>query len=125
VDSSDIAFKIAGAIAFRAIADVAAPRLLEPILQVRIMTPEEYMGDVMGDINQRRGRVMGMDSADGRATITAQIPEAELYRYASALRAMTQGRAHHTRELLGYEFVPDNEARKIVAAREEEMAHAH
>jgi elongation factor G len=125
VDSSDIAFKIAGSIAFRAIADVAAPRLLEPILEVRIMTPEEYMGDVMGDINQRRGRVMGMDSADGRATITAQIPEAELFRYASALRAMTQGRAHHTRQLLGYEFVPESEARKIVAAREEELAHAH
>ncbi|HSM06609.1 MAG TPA: elongation factor G [Longimicrobiales bacterium] len=124
VDSSDIAFKIAGAQAFRRVAETAGPRLLEPIMEVRVTTPEEYMGDVMGDINQRRGRVAGMESADGRATITAHIPEAELYRYASALRAMTQGRAHHVRTRAGYEFVPEVEARKIIAAREEERAQA-
>jgi elongation factor G len=124
VDSSDIAFKIAGSQAFRKVAEAAGPKLLEPIMEVRVTTPEEYMGDVMGDINQRRGRVGGMDSSDGRATITALIPEAELYRYASALRAMTQGRAHHTRTRAGYEFVPEPEARKIIAAREEEKAQA-
>ncbi|MEJ2538846.1 MAG: elongation factor G [Gemmatimonadota bacterium] len=124
VDSSDIAFKIAGSLAFRAVADRAGPRLLEPIVEVKVVTPEEFMGDVLGDINQRRGRVAGMDSADGRATITAHVPEAELYRYASALRAMTQGRAHHTRTPGGYEFVPEAEARKIIAARQEEPVEA-
>jgi elongation factor G len=124
VDSSDIAFKIAGSTAFKQVANQCGPKLLEPVMEVKVTTPEEYMGDVMGDINQRRGRVMGMDSADGRATITAQIPEAELYRYASSLRAMTQGRAHHSRRFIGYEFVPDQEAQKIIAAKEEEEAAA-
>jgi len=122
VDSSDIAFKIAGSAAFRAVAESAAPRLLEPVVEVRVMTPEEFMGDVMGDISQRRGRVVGMDSSEGRATVTAHVPEAELYRYASALRAMTQGRAHHTRSPLGYEFVPEAEAQKIIESRQSEMA---
>jgi elongation factor G len=124
VDSSDIAFKIAGSVAFRQVANQCGPKLLEPVMEVKVTTPEEYLGDVMGDINQRRGRVMGMDSADGRATITAQIPEAELYRYASSLRAMTQGRAHHSRRFIGYEFVPDQEAQKIIATKEEEEAAA-
>jgi elongation factor G len=124
VDSSDIAFKIAGSMAFRAACEVAGVRLLEPIMEVQVTTPEDYMGDVMGDINQRRGRVMGMDSGDGRATITAQIPEAELYRYASSLRAMTQGRAHHSRKFVGYEFVPEQEAKKVIAASEDEKAAA-
>ncbi|MDT8342523.1 MAG: elongation factor G [Longimicrobiales bacterium] len=127
VDSSDIAFQIAGSTAFKTVSAQCAPKLLEPIMQVRVTTPEEFMGDVMGDISQRRGRVMGMDSVDGRATVTAQIPEAELYRYASSLRAMTQGRAHHAREFVGYEFVPDAEAQKIIDARreEQEAAAAH
>ena len=120
VDSSDIAFKIAGSSAFKKVAAECGPKLLEPIMEVTVSTPDEYMGDVMGDINQRRGRVMGMDSADGRATITAQIPEAELYRYASSLRAMTQGRAHHSRTFVGYDFVPDPEAKKIIESRTEE-----
>lgn len=82
------------------------------------------MGDVMGDISSRRGRVMGMDAADGRNTVHAMVPESELYRYASAVRAMTHGRGHHTRRFAGYEFVPDAEARKVVAARTEEPAGA-
>lgn len=113
VDSSDIAFKIAGSMAFQEVADQARPRLLEPVMDVVVATPEEFMGDVMGDMNHRRGRVMGMDSADGRATITARIPQSELYKYANALRSMTQGRAHHARRFAGYEFVPDQEAKKV------------
>ncbi len=115
VDSSDIAFKIAGSMAFHDVARDAGPKLLEPILEVEVTTPEDFMGDVMGDINQRRGRVTGMDSADGRATITARIPEAELYKYANSLRSMTQGRAHHTRRFAGYEPVPAAETQKVIA----------
>lgn len=122
VDSSDIAFKIAASMAFQKVARQAGAKLLEPIMEVEVTTPEEFMGDIMGDMNQRRGRVMGMDSADGRATIKARIPQAELYKYANSLRSMTQGRAHHTRRFVGYEFVPDHETQKIVAARAEQDA---
>jgi elongation factor G len=127
VDSSDIAFQIAGSIAFRDVAQRAGPTLLEPVMEVEVNTPDEYMGDVMGDMNQRRGKVLGMDSREGRATITARIPEAELYKYAATLRSVTQGRGHHTRTFVGYEPVPRQEAKKIVAEREaekEELAHA-
>jgi len=120
VDSSDVAFRIAASQAFRSAAEAAGPRLLEPVMEVEVTTPEEYLGDVMGDINSRRGRVMGMDSAEGRAKIRAMIPEAELYRYASSIRAMTQGRGHHRREFAGYEFVPEQEARRITRATEDE-----
>jgi elongation factor G len=124
VDSSDIAFKIAGSMAFQKVANAAGPKLLEPIMEVEVTTPEEYMGDVMGDMNQRRGRVLGMDSRDGRATVKARIPEAELYKYAAALRSMTQGRGFHTRKFVSYEYVPDYEAQKIIGTRKEEMAHS-
>jgi elongation factor G len=124
VDSSDIAFKIAGSQAFKSVAARARPCLLEPVMQVVVTTPEEFMGDVMGDMNQRRGRVMGMDSVDGRTIVTAHVPEAELFRYASSLRAMTQGRAHHTRKFVGYEPLPDNEAQKVISARREELEAA-
>ncbi len=127
VDSSDIAFKITGSLAFQQVAAKCRPVLLEPIMEVEVTTPEDYMGDVMGDINQRRGRVQGMDSGGGRTRIKAQIPEAELYRYAAALRAMTQGRGHHTRKFLSYEPVPEHLAPKVIAeakaAREEADAN--
>jgi elongation factor G len=124
VDSSDIAFKIAASQAFRTAAEAAGPRLLEPVMQVEVVTPEECLGDVMGDISSRRGRVLGMESVDGRATIRAMVPEAELYRYASTIRAMTSGRGHHTRRFLGYELVPEEEARKVVSARDDRHAGA-
>ena len=121
VDSSDVAFKVAGSLAFKKVAREARPTLLEPVMEVSVTTPDEFMGDVTGDITSRRGKVMGMDSEGGRSTIKARVPEAELYKYAAALRSMTQGRAHHTRTLVGYEPVPELEAKKIVAeAREEE-----
>ncbi len=115
VDSSDIAFQVAGSIAFRKAAQEAGPTLLEPIMQVEVTTPEAYMGDVMADVSQRRGKVLGIDSKAGRTVIRARIPQAELYKYAAALRAMTHGRAHHTRELVAYEPVPDFEQSKIIA----------
>ena len=121
VDSSDIAFKVAGSMAFRKVAQDAGPVLLEPIVQVKVETAEEYVGDIMGDLNGRRGRVQGMDSEGGRTVIRALVPEAELYKYAASLRSITHGRAHHSGTLAGYEPVPDIVARKVIAAvREEE-----
>jgi elongation factor G len=115
VDSSDIAFKLAGSIAFRSVAQQAGPTILEPILEVSVTTPDEFMGDVTGDVTSRRGKIMGMDSEGGRTTIKARVPEAELYKYAAALRSMTQGRAHHTRTFVGYEPVPGDQAKAIIA----------
>ena len=124
VDSSDIAFQVAGSLAFKKVAEMAGPKLLEPIMEVQVATPDEYVGDIMGDITQRRGRVLGMDPQDGRTVIRAQVPEAELYKYASTLRSMTQGRAFHSRSFIGYEFMPDAESLKVVEARKKELAEA-
>ena len=120
VDSSDIAFKLAGSIAFRNVAVKAGPTLLEPIIEVSVTTPDEFMGDVTGDLTSRRGKVMGMDADAGRTTIRARVPESELYKYASALRSMTQGRARHAREFVGYEPVPPDAAKAIIAAAKKE-----
>jgi elongation factor G len=120
VDSSDIAFKLAGSIAFQKVAQAAGPAILEPIIEVSVTTPDEFMGDVTGDITSRRGKVMGMDSDGGRTTIRARVPEAELYKYAAALRSMTQGRAHHTRKFVGYEPVPGDAAKAIIAEAKKE-----
>jgi elongation factor G len=124
VDSSDIAFQIAGSIAFRKVAEAAKPKLLEPILEVHVTTPDDYVGDVIGDITQRRGKVLGMDPEGGRTVVRAHVPEAELYKYASTLRSMTQGRAFHTRTFVGYEYMPDLEAQKVIEARRKEHAEA-
>ncbi|MEX1256281.1 MAG: elongation factor G [Gemmatimonadota bacterium] len=114
VDSSDIAFQIAGSLAFQKAAQQAGPILLEPIMAVAVTTPETFMGDILADITQRRGKVLGMDGGGGRTVVRARVPQAELYKYAAALRAMTQGRAHHVRELVAYEPVPDLVAKRIV-----------
>jgi len=124
VDSSDIAFQVAGSMAFKKVAATAGPKLLEPIIEVAVTTPDEYMGDVMGDVTQRRGKVLGMEPLDGRTTIRALVPEAELYRYAASLRSMTQGRGHHTRKFVGYEYMPDDAAQKVIDARAQELAEA-
>jgi elongation factor G len=124
VDSSDVAFQVAGSLAFKKAADLAGLRLLEPIMEVEVTTPDEFMGDIMGDVTQRRGKVLGMDSGEGRTTIRAHIPEAELYKYAASLRSMTQGRAFHTRNRVGYEPVPPQEAQKVIEEREREAAEA-
>ncbi|MGH7476250.1 MAG: elongation factor G [Longimicrobiales bacterium] len=129
VDSSDIAFQIAGSIAFQAAAEKAGVVLLEPIIEVEVFTPDEYMGDVIGDLNQRRGKILGM-MPDGRKTrINALVPQAELYKYATTLRSLTQGRATHSRKFHGYEEVPAHAAQKIVSEQQEskkerQFAHA-
>ena len=122
VDSSDVAFKVAGSMAFKQTALKAGPILLEPVMQVTVTTPDDAVGDVMGDITQRRGKVLGMDSNGGKTTIQARIPQAELYKYAASLRAMTQGRAHHSRSLSGYEPVPDHVSQKIIEDAKEKTA---
>jgi len=81
-----------------------------------VTTPDEFMGDVTGDITSRRGKIMGMDSDGSRTTIKGRVPEAELYKYAAALRSMTQGRAHHSREFMGYVPVPADQTKVIIAA---------
>jgi elongation factor G len=125
VDSSDIAFQLAAGLAFNKIVPEARPVLLEPVMEVAVTTPDEYMGDVMGDLTQRRGKVLGMDPGAGRTVIRALVPEAELYKYAAALRAMTQGRAFHTRKLASYEQVPELQAQKIIAERKKAKEEAH
>lgn len=125
VDSSDIAFQLAAGLAFQKVVPQARPVLLEPILEVSVTTPDEYVGDIMGDLTQRRGKVLGMEPKDGRTVIRALVPEAELYKYAASLRAMTQGRAFHARRFTSYDPVPEHAAQKIITERRQEKEAAH
>ncbi|MHB1192663.1 MAG: elongation factor G [Longimicrobiales bacterium] len=125
VDSSDIAFKLAGVQAFKNVAEKCHPILLEPVLEVLVATPDEYVGDIMGDLTSRRGKVLGMEPDAGRTVIKALVPEAELYKYASFLRSMTGGRAVHSRRVASYEAVPDHLAQKIAAERKKELEEAN
>jgi elongation factor G len=122
VDSSDIAFKLAGSQAFKTVAQNCGPILLEPIVEVSVATPDEYVGDIMGDLTSRRGKVQGMDPGNGRTTVRALVPESELYKYAATLRSLTQGRAHHARRHAGYEAAPDHIAQKVRQEREAQEA---
>ncbi len=106
VDSSEIAFKIAGSIAFKEAVSKAAPVLLEPIMAVEVVVPEEFMGEVIGDISSRRGKVLGMDSRPAAQVIDARVPLSEMFGYATDLRSMTQGRATYTMQFSHYEPVP-------------------
>jgi len=124
VDSSDIAFKLAGSLAFRHVAEKCRPILLEPVIEVAVVTPDEYVGDIMGDLTSRRGKVLGMEPNGGRTMVKALVPEAELYKYAATLRSMTQGRAHHTRARAGYEPVPEHQTQKVTAERKKELEEA-
>jgi elongation factor G len=126
VDSSEQAFKVAGSLAFRNVARSAGPVLLEPIMEVEVRTPEDFMGEVIGDLNQRRGRILGMESKGRWQMVRAQVPLSELHKYAAAVRSLTQGKGTHTRELLGYEPVPPHVAERVVAeaASEREAALA-
>jgi elongation factor G len=120
VDSSDIAFKIAAMQAFKKGFLEAKPILLEPIYEINVTIPEEYMGEVMGDISSRRGRIMGMDTSGKMQIIKAVVPLADLYNYATKLRSITQGRGIFTRTFSHYEEVPkDNEAKIIAEAQKE------
>jgi elongation factor G len=117
VDSSEIAFKLAGSKAFKACMAQAKPCLLEPIMNVEITVPENYAGDIMGNLNGRRGRVQGMEAKSGSTAIKAQVPLSEMLTYASDLTSMTQGRGTYSMELSHYDIVPQPIIDKIVAAR--------
>lgn len=114
VDSSEMAFKIAGSMAFRDGATNADPVLLEPIMKVDVVTPEDYMGDVMGDLNRRRGLTQGMDDTPMGKTVRAEVPLAEMFGYATHLRSMSQGRAVYSMEFEKYSEVPQNVADTII-----------
>ena len=117
VDSSEMAFKIAGSIAFKEGAKKADPVLLEPIMEVEVTTPEEFMGDVIGDLNKRRGRVQGMEARGNAQVVRALVPLAEMFGYATDLRSMTQGRATYIMKFSHYEEVPPNVAEQIIGER--------
>ena len=115
VDSSEMAFKIAGSMGFKEGCAKASPVLLEPIMSVEVVVPEEYMGDVIGDLNSRRGRIMGMESRAGAQVVGAMVPLAQMFGYATDLRSATQGRATYTMTFDHYEQVPKSVAEEIVA----------
>ena len=114
VDSSEMAFKIAGSMAFKEGARKASPALLEPIMKVEVVTPEDYMGDVMGDLNRRRGLVQGMEDAPAGKIIRAEVPLAEMFGYATDLRSATQGRATYSMEFGKYSEAPANIAEAVI-----------
>ncbi len=114
VDSSEMAFKIAGQAAFRKAAEMAKPVIMEPIMGVEVVTPEEYMGDVMGDLSSRRGRIEGMEARGNAQVVRAQIPLSEMFGYSTDLRSRTQGRATYTMQFNSYQQVPEAIASDIV-----------
>jgi elongation factor G len=114
VDSSEMAFKIAGQMAFKKAAEMARPVLLEPIMAVEVVTPDEYMGDVMGDLSSRRGRIEGMEARGNTQVVRSQIPLSEMFGYSTDLRSRTQGRATYTMQFHSYQQVPDVIATEIV-----------
>ena len=117
VDSSEMAFKIAGSMAFKEACRKANPVLLEPIMKVDVIVPEDYMGDVIGDLNSRRGQIQGMEARSGAQQIDALVPLSEMFGYATDLRSRTQGRGQYSMEPHSYEEVPKSIAEKIIAER--------
>lgn len=117
VDSSELAFKLAASIAFKDAFKKANPVLLEPVMKVEIETPEDYMGDVIGDLNRRRGMIEGMDDTATGKTVRAQVPLSEMFGYATDLRSQTQGRASYSMEFLKYAEAPNNVAMAVIEAR--------
>jgi len=116
VDSSEMSFKLAARKAFKAGMEAAKPALLEPVMSVEVQAPVEYAGDLMGDMNGRRGRIAGMDTKGGTQVIKAQVPMSEMLSYGNDLTSMTQGRASFSMEFDHYDFVPGLQAEKIIAA---------
>ena len=117
VDSSEIAFKVAGSYAFKEAAKRAKPVLLEPIFSVEVVTPEDFLGHVIGDLSRRRGRVEGQERRGNALVVNARVPLSEMFGYATDLRSETQGRATYTMQFEAYEEVPPNIAEKIVEQR--------
>ncbi len=116
VDSSDIAFKIAGSLAFREAMKQARPALLEPIMQIEVYAPEQYSGDIMGNLSGRRGKISGSESRAGSVVVKALVPLSEMLSYANELTSMTQGRGSYSMEFSHYDFVPQELAEKVIAA---------
>jgi elongation factor G len=121
-DSSEIAFKVAGSLAAKEALRRAKPVLLEPIFAVEVVTPEEFMGDVIGDLNRRRGQVSGMEQRGNAQVVSAHVPLAEMFGYATDVRSMTQGRATYTMQFERYDEVPPNIADKVVGPGESQAA---
>ena len=117
VDSSEMAFKIAGSMAFKEAMRKADPVILEPIMKVAVIVPDEYMGDVIGDLNSRRGQIQGMEARLGTQQINAFVPLSEMFGYATDMRSKTQGRGQYTMEPSHYIEVPKSIAEKIMATR--------
>jgi elongation factor G len=115
VDSSEIAFKIAASMAFKEAARRAGPVLLEPVMRVEVVTPSDYMGDVIGDLSSRRGKIQGMDQRGEAQVINAMVPLSEMFGYSTTLRSMSQGRAVYSMHFAQYEEVPKSKAEEIVA----------
>ncbi len=117
VDSSEMAFKVAGSMAFKEASKRAKPVLLEPVMAVEVVTPEEYMGDVIGNINSRRGQIEGMEPRGNAQVIRARVPLAEMFGYATDVRTMSQGRATYTMQFLHYAEVPHSIAEKLTESQ--------
>ncbi len=117
VDSSEMAFKIAGSMAFKEAMRKADPVLMEPIMKVTVITPEEYMGDIIGDLNSRRGMILGMDALPGAQQVNSEVPLSEMFGYATDMRSKTQGRGQYTMEPAHYAEVPKNISEKIISDR--------
>lgn len=114
VDSSEMAFKIAGSMAFKEGAAKAAPTLLEPIMKVEVVTPDDYLGDVMSNLNSRRGQVKGIEPRNGAQVVDCDVPLSEMFGYATSLRSITQGRANFTMLFDHYAVVPKSVAEKVI-----------
>jgi len=115
VDSSELAFKIAGSIAFKEACQKASPVLLEPVMDVEVVTPQEFMGEVIGDLNSRRGKITEMENRAGAQVIEARVPLANMFGYATRLRSITQGRANYTMQFALYEPVPQQVHEELTA----------
>jgi elongation factor G len=115
VDSSEIAFKVAGSMAFKDAVGRAKAVLLEPVMAIEVVVPEEYMGDVISDVNQRRGRIEGMEMRGGSQIVKGYVPLAEMFGYATDLRSRTQGRGSYSMHLHGYEQAPANVAEEVIS----------
>jgi elongation factor G len=124
VDSSEMAFKIAGSMGFKKGLEMCQPTLLEPIMKIEVIVPDEYMGDIMGDLNSRRGKIIGVESKGNNQVVKAAVPMAEILKYAPDLKSMTGGRGTFTMEYSHFEEVPAHLAPKIIdlAKKEKEAA---
>jgi len=122
VDSNELAFKMAGIFAFKEAVKKAGPIILEPIMKVEVTTPDEYQGDLLGDINRRRGTIIGIDAKNGQTILNAQVPLAEMFGYATAIRSLSKGRASYSMEPLNFEHVPNSVLTTVLDAAKKKPA---